>query len=62
MSLPLRCSFVYRYVSKEQFYLLFSLFLNIKMSAITIAERPITTNPAGINDEAKESALNLPNG
>jgi hypothetical protein len=32
------------------------------MSAITIAEIPVATNPVGINDEAKESALNLPNG
>lgn len=32
----------------------FPLFLN-KMSAIVIAERPIVTNPAGINDETKES-------
>lgn len=32
------------------------------MSAITIAERIVATNPAGINDEAKESSLNLPNG
>jgi hypothetical protein len=46
----------------KRFYLFFPLFLNIKMSAIAIAERPIVTNPAGINDETKESALNLPNG
>jgi hypothetical protein len=38
------------------------LFLNIKMSAITIAERLIATNAAGINDETRESTLNLPNG
>jgi hypothetical protein len=44
-------------------YVAYSAFpLNIKMSTITIAERPIATNPAGINEEAKESTLNLPAG
>ena len=38
------------------------LFLNIKISAITIAERLIATNAAGINDDTKEFTLNLPNG
>jgi hypothetical protein len=38
------------------------LFLSIKMSAITTAERLMATNAAGINDETRESTLNLPNG
>jgi hypothetical protein len=32
------------------------------MSAITDTERPIVTNPAGINNGPKASALNLPIG
>jgi hypothetical protein len=38
------------------------LFLSIKMSAITTAERLMATNAAGINDETRESTLSLPNG
>ena len=40
----------------------FRLLLDIKMSTITDTERPIATNPAGINNGLKESALNLPIG
>ena len=32
------------------------------MSAITIAERLIATDPTGINDEISEFTSNLPNG
>jgi hypothetical protein len=40
----------------------FSFFLDTAMNAITSIERLIATNPAGNNDELKESALNLPRG
>jgi hypothetical protein len=40
-------------------FFVLSLFLDIKMSAITIAEKTVATNPAGTNDETRESVLNL---
>lgn len=49
-------------VSVKRSYLLFSLLFNIKMSAVTIAERLIATDPAGINNAIREFTSNLPNG